>query len=141
MSPAARRRRAAALAAAVPLSLVACILHTTACGDDGAHVYTAELYVQDRDCLGTTSSIDIISGDETGDCSPICLVQLRGEAGRVTYVSTMCPPYPAGVEYDSSGTDPSCPAALAALARGDTCFTDGGSSHPIPPPVQDAAAE
>ena len=31
------------------------------------------------------------------------------------YVSTMCGPYPAG--YDISGTDPACPAALAAFRR------------------------
>ena len=47
-------------------------------------------------------------------------------------VSTMCAPYP--FSFDASGTDPTCPAALAALERNDTCLVDGGSTNPLPPP-------
>ena len=56
--------------------------------------------------------------------------------GRTLYVATMCPPYP--FQFDASGSDPICPAALAAFGRDDTCNVDGKTStHPI----QDAAAE
>jgi hypothetical protein len=42
------------------------------------------------------------------------------------YVSTMCGPYPASIT-DTSGTDPACPAALAAFAAGTVCGeTTGG---------------
>ena len=75
-----------------------CTLHTTACKDDGTHVYVGRLYVEARDCLGTSSSVDVISGDDPGSCAPICLVQKRGEGGKAIYVATMCPPYPSGVE-------------------------------------------
>jgi hypothetical protein len=62
----------------------------------------------------------------------VCLVQRRADAGRAIYVATMCPPYPAAVDFDPSGTDPACAPALAALARNDTCATDGGSANPLP---------
>jgi hypothetical protein len=135
-----RRFGAAALALLAPIGAIACILHVSACKDDGTHVYIAQLYVEARGCLGTTSSVDVISGEAPGTCAPICLVQKRGDAGPATYVATMCPPYPSGVEFDTSGTDPSCTGALAALARNDICLTDGGSTSPVPP-VKDAAAE
>jgi len=124
-------RRAAAVS--VGLVAVACILHVSACKDDGTHVYLGQLYVEGRDCLGTPSAVDVISGDEPGDCTPICLVQKRAEAGKAIYAATMCGPYPAGVEFDTAGTDPACPKALAALSRGDTCLSDGGTTHPAPP--------
>jgi hypothetical protein len=46
----------------------------------------------------------------------------------------MCAPFPA--LFDASGSDYACPTALAALARGDTCFIDGGSENP-----RDASAD
>lgn len=130
--------RRAAVALAV-LAGVACMMHVSACKDDGTHVYFGQLYVAGRDCLGTPSAVDVISGDVPGDCAPICLVQKRGDAGKAVYAATMCPDYPAGVEFDTSGTDPECPKALAALARGDTCLSDGGTTHPAPAP--DASAD
>ncbi len=96
--------------------------------DGGAHVYQGRLFLEERQCLGTTSSLDVVSGEPTGDCGPRCLVQPGRDGGRAIYVATMCPPLPYG--FDASGSDPACPAALAALARGDTCFVDGGSSQP-----------
>jgi hypothetical protein len=117
-------------------------MHMTACKDDGTHVYIGRLYVEARGCLGTSSSVDVISGDDPGSCDPICLVQRRAEGGHAVYVATMCPPYPSGVEFDTAGTDPACPKALEALSRGDTCLTDGGSTHPVrPPPVSDAGTD
>ena len=111
-----------------------CILHAQGCKNDGTHVFEGRLYVEARHCLGTTSSVDVISGDDPGQCAPICLRQTRSEGGHAIYVTTMCPPYP-GPDYDTSGQDPLCAPALSALARGDTCLSDGGSTHPLPPPV------
>ena len=125
----------------IGLVAVACIVHASACKDDGTHVYVGRLYVEARDCLGTSSSVDVISGDDPGTCAPICLVQKRGEGGKAIYVATMCPPYPAGVEFDTAGTDPACPKALAALSRGDTCLSDGGTTHPPPDASTDAKGE
>ena len=132
-------RRAALVS--VGLAAIACMLHVSACKDDGTHVFTGRFFVEGRDCLGTSAAIDVLSGDEPGDCSAICLVQRRGEGGRAVYVSTMCPPYPPpGIELDTAGTDPACPRALAALARGDTCLSDGGSTRPAPVPEAGADA-
>ncbi len=123
------------------LAAIVCIVHTSGCKDDGTHVYVGRLYVEARDCLGTSSSVDVISGDDPGTCAPICLVQKRGEGGKAIYVATMCPPYPAGVEFDTAGTDPACPRALAALSRGDTCLSDGGTTHRPPDASADATGE
>ena len=132
-------RGLASIAAAT--AALMCILHTNACKDDGTHVYVGRLYVEKRDCLGTSSSVDVISGDDPGSCAPICLVQKRGEGGKAIYVATMCPPYPSGVEFDTGGTDLACPKALAALSRGDTCLSDGGTTHPAPDASTDASTD
>jgi hypothetical protein len=105
-----------------------------ACGET-THVYSGRLYVQDRDCVATTSSIEVVEGDPAPEtCAPACLVQrTTPDTTRPIYVSTMCPPIPFG--FDSDGKDPRCAPALAAFARNDTCFTDGGSSAPLPAPL------
>jgi hypothetical protein len=136
--PSARARRVA-LAVLAASALCAGVAELSACKDDGTHVYVGRFYLESRGCLGTTSSVDVIEGDLPGDCDPVCLIQHRADSARSVYVATMCPPYPSRVEFDVSGTDPVCVPALAALARNDTCATDGGSAHPLPPP--DAAAD
>ena len=102
-----------------------------ACGDN-THVFSGRLYVVDRDCVATKSSIEVVEGDPAPEnCAPTCLVQRTTPNGaRPVYVTTMCPPIPFG--FDSDGADPRCAAALASFARNDTCFTDGGSSAPLP---------
>lgn len=139
--PARGRAHGTAATVLAAAAACACIVQATACKDDGTHVYIGRFYLESRGCLGTTSSLDVIEGDVTGQCDPVCLIQHRADAARSVYVATMCPPYPAAVEFDTSGTDPVCAPALAALARNDTCATDGGSAHPLPPPVLDAAPE
>jgi hypothetical protein len=131
-------RAGAATAAAVAFS-VTCILHVSSCKDDGTHVYVGRLFLEARDCVATSSSVDVLAGDEPGTCAPICMLQPRAEGGRAVYVSTMCPPYPEP-DFDLSGSDPVCVRALAALARNDTCLSDGGTTHPIPP-IADASAD
>ena len=102
-----------------------------ACGDP-SHVFTGRLYVSDRDCVATKSSIEVVEGDPAEEsCAPTCLVQRTTPNGtRPVYVTTMCPPIPFG--FDNDGSDPRCAAALASFARNDTCLTDGGSSAPLP---------
>lgn len=100
-----------------------------ACGDP-SHIYEGRAYLESRDCLGTTSSVDVVEGERPGSCGPVCLAHGHPDGGRTLYVSTMCAPYP--FQFDASGRDPSCPAALAALGRDDTCNVDGTSTHPIP---------
>ena len=86
-----------------------------------------------RSCLDPYTAVDIISGPG-GEirCAPACLV-----SSGVTYVSTMCPPYPP--LFDTTGTDPTCAAALSAFARSDYCLTDGGSTQPQLPDAEDLA--
>lgn len=110
-----------------------------ACGEP-SHVFQGRLFREDanRRCLGTTASVDVVEGDPPGTCPAVCLAQSHTDGGRSLYVSTMCAPYP--FMFDASGTDPSCPAALAALERNDTCLVDGGSANP-PPPQSDAMTD
>ena len=118
---------------ALGLGLVSMLaLYLLACGDP-SHVYEGRLFVEHRGCLGTTASVDVVEGDPPGSCAPTCLAQPESDGGRAIYVSRMGAPYP--FAFDASGSDPACPAALAALERNDTCLVDGGSTHPLPPPV------
>ena len=117
--------------AAVPAAL-ACVLEIAAsagCGDAVSHILQGRLYVDGRDCLGTPSSVDVVSGGDPGTCAARCLVPKNVlDGGHAVYVTTTCPPY--SPDYDTSGTDPDCPKALAAFTRDDTCIADGGSTHP-----------
>lgn len=121
--------------ALLALAAFAVVLAIVACGEN-THVYAGRLYVEARDCLGTTSSIEVVEGDPPGTCSPRCLVQrTTPDGGRTVYVSTMCAPYPFGFDVSTPGdvgADPRCARALAALERNDTCLVDGGSTAPLP---------
>lgn len=102
-----------------------------ACGET-THVFSGRLYRDDRDCVATKSSIEVVEGDPAPEtCAPTCLVQrTTPEGSRPVYVTTMCPPIPFG--FDTDGADPRCAAALAAFARNDTCLADGGSTAALP---------
>jgi hypothetical protein len=123
--------------AAAALGLAAIAKVGAGCGDQASHPYLAELYEPGRDCLDPSTAIDVVNGaSASGDCAPVCLYgssDLIGladggdDGGGETYVSTMCPPYP-GL-FDTSGTEPDCPLALAALTRADVCLDDGGSTN------------
>jgi hypothetical protein len=108
------------------------------CDESKSHVYVAQLYEPARDCLDPSASLDIIQTGQAGlTCAPTCIVlpSPPSPGGEKVYVSTMCGPYPA--DYDVSGTDATCPSALAAFARGpDVCNSDGTSTNPA-----DAGAE
>jgi hypothetical protein len=128
-------KRAHALRAFVVLMLAA------SCDDKPtSHVYVAQLYEPARDCLDPSTSIDIVSsGDGPLSCAPACLVAPSPPApnSAKVYVSTMCAPYPASL--DTSGTDETCAAALAAFARADVCASDGTSSSPADGGAEDAS--
>jgi hypothetical protein len=127
------------LAVLVPAGGVIAFALGIACGDP-SHVFEGRFYLPARDCLGTPSSIDVVEGDRPADnCPAVCLAQPQGDGGRFFYVSTMCPPFP--FAFDASGSDPTCPAVLAAFGRNATCLLDGGSSAPLPPPVDAAATD
>ncbi len=122
-------RRSRLVACAAGALTLACMLQATSCGDP-TYILEGRFYLASRDCLGTTSTIDVVSGEEPGTCPPTCLVQKSYDGGRATYVTTMCGPYP--FDLEASGADPTCAAAIAAFQRNDTCQTDGGSTAPAP---------
>lgn len=111
------------------LSVLASVVLALACGDR-SHLFEGRFYVESRDCVGTTSSIDVVEGDSPARCNPTCLVQPPRSERPSIYVSTMCAPYPFG--FESNGFDPRCPSAVAAFERNDTCLADGGSTNPLP---------
>jgi len=96
---------------------VLALLALVACGD-ASHIYEGRLFVEERRCLGTTSSLDVVEGERPGQCAPVCLVQPQRDGGRAVYVSTMCGPYPFGFRVTN---EPPCDEALAALGRNETC--------------------
>lgn len=113
-----------------------------ACGD-ATYAFLGRRYAAERDCLETTTSIDVLSGSDPGNCEARCVsapvladgggdgapIDGGTEARRDTFVTTMCPPLPHGI---TPTEDTHCVRALAALARKDTCLRDGGSSAPSP---------
>lgn len=124
--------------AVVVLALGAAFVAVPACGAS-SHIFVGRLYSEERGCLGPKTSVDVVSGEPPGECAPTCLVQRLADGGSAIYVATMCAPYPHG--FDVSGADPACASALAALERGDACFTDGGSSRPAEEEPSDAGAD
>lgn len=98
----------------------------SACSDSQTHVYYGQGYDPVRDCLDSVVVVDIISGTDTGQSCPlVCIATSQNQDAAVSvYVSTTCPPYPP--LFDTSGTNPQCPLALAAANRKATCLDDGG---------------
>ncbi|WP_394844516.1 hypothetical protein LZC95_46615 [Pendulispora brunnea] len=129
------KKRASSIVRAAVVSALAVGLGIAALAscDDGSHAYGARAYDRARGCLGPTQSLDVVSGDDPGsNCAIKCLVPRSSGAGAETavYVSRQCPPYPP--QFDTSGLQPGCVEAIAALERGAFCLTDGGSSQPPP---------
>jgi hypothetical protein len=117
--------------AALLAACAALLLTLGACESPPVHILQAQAYEAARDCVDPTIDIDVVDGpDPGGGCDPVCIVTPAGQNGAPTgiYVTTECGPYPP--LDDTSGSEPACVAALAALARGDVCNVDGGSSCP-----------
>lgn len=124
---------------ATGLVAIACSMHTTACNEQGTYLLVGRFYLESRDCLGTTSTIDVIGGDGPNPCPPTCLVQKNYEAGTAVYVTSTCGPYPP--DLDAAGTDPRCARALAANQRNDTCQPNGTSTNPVRSPADAGTAD
>jgi hypothetical protein len=92
------------------------------CPEVRSHIYVAELYDPDADCLYPGSVLDIVPGpppeDGAASCDAICISDIDGD----TYISAMCPPLP--IEFNTSGDSPSCPKAFEAQCR--QCPIEGG---------------
>ena len=100
-----------------------------ACDATSYYLYTGHEYDPKRGCVNDLSAIDIDIGTDPGaSCGAQCLHIAEGDASTI-YATTMCGPAPAGA--DTSGSNGNCPAALAALARGDICLDGGGSTDPL----------
>lgn len=123
-------------ALSIALALFAC--------SEATYLYLGRRYLAARNCLETTTSIDVLAGSDPGNCEAQCVSAPHlGDGGpptRDTFVTTMCPPMPHGIESVPNG-DPVCARALAALARKDTCLRDGGSTAADPSIALDAAAD
>jgi hypothetical protein len=130
-------------AAAVVACLALALAFVAACSDQVSHILSGRFYVEGRGCLGTPSSVDVVSGGDPGTCAPACIVQQNAEGGPAVYITTTCPPY--SPDYDTTATNLDCTPALAAFARDDTCESDGASTDPIVPEAgtdaSDAAAD
>jgi hypothetical protein len=102
---------------------------TAACSVDAEHIFASRAFEASLMCLDPYTAIDVVSGGDTGGgCTPVCLEN----AGEYS-ISQQCPPYPPLFvigTLDAGDADPSCTAAFAAFARGDTCDLEGGVIHP-----------
>lgn len=99
-----------------------------ACSDAVSHIYAGRTYDRARDCIGPTQSIDVVKGSSAVfSCDAVCLLN-AGDGGAGYFVSSECAPYPSF--YSVNPADRACTRALAAAARGDVCFEDGGSAAP-----------
>lgn len=110
------------------VGVAALVAAAGACDDNPqSHVYLAAPYHAAADCFGPSAPLgQVPTPDGALDCAPTCLVLVAPGEPANAYVSTMCCPYPAG--YDTSGTDPVCPAALAAWPAEQTAAAGGWSS-------------
>jgi hypothetical protein len=91
------------------------------CEEQASHVYLAQLYDPDADCLYPSASIDFVLGPAGGPgapCDAECISDFDGQV----LLSATCPPWP--VEFNAASSAPSCANALAARCR--QCPLDGG---------------
>jgi hypothetical protein len=107
-----------------------------ACSPARSHIFIADFYEAAIDCLDVGVGVDVADGPPSDQaCDAACVVQPEGGV----YVTSQCRPYPLG--WDTSGTDPSCSAALAARARGDFCVDGGNPEDGSADGPSDAAGE
>jgi hypothetical protein len=95
------------------------------CPEVRSHIYSAELYDSDADCLFPGVVLDVVPGvpdDASTTCDAICITDLDGQV----YLSGQCPPLPIEFNLDSGGI-PECKQAYEALSRCRQCPIEGGS--------------
>lgn len=126
--------RYVALALGAAAAAVACV--------DQTYLFLGRRYAPGRDCLDTTTAMDVMAGADPGNCEARCVSGLAaldaspalpsasGDGGKDIYVTVMCPPLPHGVDAVDPN-QPACVKALAALARKNTCLGDGGVTAPL----------
>jgi len=98
-----------------------------ACDPSGPRIYTARAYDPSARCLADYAPLGLVqAGDLGASCDPVCL-----QVGDALYVSTVCPPYPASAS-SLAADDPTCRAALAALAADASCSASDDASADAP---------
>ena len=106
-------------------AVAAATLLFAACDTTGAYVYFARNYDLDRDCLGKTEALDVMSGNDPGlGCEPRCLTVKDPDGGLAFYGTTACGPAPFGASATES--DPRCLDVRSALASTRLCKPDSG---------------
>jgi len=97
-----------------------------ACDEPLSHIYTAEHYFANEDCLAPGHAIDVVAGppNDAGFCDAICITDLDGNV----YVSGECPPYPTAFDLnmDAKAVNPLCAKAFAASCRQCPIEPDAG---------------
>jgi hypothetical protein len=86
------------------------------CPEVRSHIYSAQLYDPDADCLYPGTVLDIVPGappeDGAAVCDTICISDLDAQI----FISSMCPPLPIEFDLDTGG-NPACEKAFAAHCR------------------------
>lgn len=116
MSP----RRAARTLARLTFLGAASAWATVACDGTDSYVYTAQRFDPSEGCLGDYESVEVVAGSGASATCPAACFSFQGEL----YVSTVCPPLPAGAEAVEA-SEPECAAALAAASQEATCSAGG----------------
>jgi hypothetical protein len=110
---------------------VATLAPQPGCASGDYFIYEGRLYDPVRDCVATTTGIDLLAGEDPGKtCSAVCVQGadiFSADGGSQTIVSTMCTAPPPGF---TASLSPECERALDALQRGDECLADGKSKNP-----------
>lgn len=91
-----------------------------ACTGTESYVYTAQRFDPSQGCLEDYESIELVAGSGASATCPAACLSFQEEL----YVSTVCPPLPAGAEA-ADASDPTCAAALAAANQEATCGAGG----------------
>lgn len=103
----------ALLALGVP---AAALVSVAACDDRNVYIYSAARFDPDNACLEDYAALDTLPGEgASARCSARCMT-FEG----ALYVSTVCPPLPAGAEQVPANAS-ECVAALRALTSGTSC--------------------
>ncbi len=94
-----------------------------ACADPRSHIYVAEPYDKDANCLYPGIAFDIEPGAPTDSgptCDAICITDPEGGV----WLSGQCPPLP--TEYILDPSAPGCAEAFAASRECRQCNLEGG---------------
>lgn len=109
----ANAERRLARRAAVAFALAGAV--ATGCEARLVHVFGAHRYDAKRDCLEAAAGVDVVEGEDPGECDAIrCWISPEGEAFVTTKACDAPPDY---VERTTDAAGTACEPALAAWAR------------------------